>query len=105
MAQSSTSSDLLEARARLQEAEARQAVAEAERAELLARLPPAQAKALGGSVDTRGFGAAGLARAFDLSLELAAVVCHMLPPDRVVILYDPLVSQGIVVAQIGRAHV
>jgi len=68
MAQSATPSDLLEARARLQEAEARQAIAEAERAELLARLPPAQTKALGGSVDTRGFGAAGLARAFDLTL-------------------------------------
>ena len=99
IAQSSASVDLPEARARLQEAEARQAIAEAERAELLARLPPAQAKALGGSVDTRGFGAAGLARAFDLTFELAAEVCRILPPDRSVILYDPLVSQGIVVAR------
>jgi hypothetical protein len=98
-AQSSVSADLPEARARLQEAEARQAIAEAERAELLARLPLAQTKALGGSVDTRGFGAAGLARAFDLTLELAAEVCQMLPPERIVILYDPLVSQGIVVAR------
>jgi hypothetical protein len=98
-AQIAASPDLLEVRARLQEAEARQAIAEAERAELLARLPPAQTKALGGSVDTRGFGAAGLARAFDLTLELAAEVCHILPPDRIVILFDPLVSQGIVVAR------
>jgi len=98
-AQRSASADLSEARARLQEAEARQAIAEAERAELLARLPLAHTKALGGSVDTRGFGAAGLARAFDLTLELAAEVCHTLPPDRIVILYDPLVSQGIVVAR------
>ena len=50
-AQSSVSADLPSARARLQEAEARQAIAEAERAELLARLPLAQTKALGGSVD------------------------------------------------------
>jgi hypothetical protein len=99
IAQSSASVDLPEARARLQEAEARQAIAEAERAELLARLPPTQAKALGGSIDTRGFGAASLARAFDLTLELAAEVCRILPPDRSVILYDPLVSQGIVVAR------
>jgi hypothetical protein len=98
-AQSSVSADLPEARARLQEAEARQAIAEAERAELLARMPLAQTKALSGSVDTRGFGAAGLARAFDLTLELAAEVCQMLPPERIVILYDPLVSQGIVVAR------
>jgi hypothetical protein len=98
-AQSSVSADLPSARARLQEAEARQAIAEAERAELLARMPLAQTKALSGSVDTRGFGAAGLARAFDLTLELAAEVCQMLPPERIVILYDPLVSQGIVVAR------
>ena len=98
-AQSSASSDLHEARARLQEAEARQAIAEAERAELLARLPLAHTKALSGSVDTRGFGTAGLARAFDLTLELAADVCRILPADRLVILYDPLVSQGIVVAR------
>ena len=93
------SPELLAARAQLLEAEARQAIAEAERAELLARLPPAQAKALGGSVDNRGLGAAGLARAFDLALELAAELCQTLPPDRMVTLYDPLVSQGIVVAR------
>ena len=98
-AQTAASSDLSEARARLQEAQARQAIAEAERAELLARLPPAQTRALSGSVDTRGFGAAGLVRAVDLTLELAAELCRILPPERLVILYDPLVSQGIVVAR------
>ena len=98
-AQTTASPDLIDARARLQEAEARQAIAEAERAELLARLPPAQTRALGGSVETRGFGAAGLARAFDLTLELATELCRILPPERVVILYDPLVTQGIVVAR------
>lgn len=98
-AQIATSPELLEARARLLEAEARQAIAEAERAELLARLPPAQARALGGSVDSRGIGAAGLARAFDLTLELAAEVCQALPPERPVTLYDPAVSQGIVAAR------
>ncbi|MEM8514771.1 hypothetical protein RCH14_004126 [Massilia sp. MP_M2] len=97
--QGAASPDLLEARARLQEAEARQAIAEAERAELLARLPPAQARTLGGSVDIRGFGAAGLARAVDLTLVLAAEICQILPPGRVVILYDASVSQGIVVAR------
>ena len=64
---------LLDARTRLLEAETRQAIAEAERAELLARLPPAQAKPLPGAIVTRQFGAAGLARAFDLALELAAM--------------------------------
>ncbi len=98
-AQTTASPDLIDARARLQEAEARQAIAEAERAELLARLPPAQTRALGGSVETRGFGAAGLARAFDLTLELATELCRILPPERFVILYDPLVTQGIVVAR------
>jgi hypothetical protein len=91
--------ELLEARARLLEAETRQALAEAERAELLARLPPAQAKALGGNVEAGKFGAAGLARAFDLALELALEVCAGLPQDRQVTLYDPVVSQGVVAAR------
>lgn len=97
--QSTPSPDLLEARTRLLEAETRQALAEAERAELLARLPPAQAKALSGNVEAGKFGAAGLARAFDLALELAAEVCSGLPPDRRVTLYDPVVSQGVVAAR------
>ncbi len=97
--QAASSPELLETRARLLEAETRQALAEAERAELLARLPPAQAKALSGNVDAAKFGAAGLARAFDLTLELAIEVCAGLPQDRQVTLYDPVVSQGVVAAR------
>lgn len=96
---SQPASELLEARARLLEAETRQALAEAERAELLARLPPTQAKALAGNVEAAKFGAAGLARAFDLALELAVEVCASLPPGRRVTLYDPVVSQGVVAAR------
>ncbi|WP_020654747.1 hypothetical protein [Massilia niastensis] len=92
-------SDLAEARARLLEAETRQAIAEAERAELLARLPPAQSKPLAGRVDTREFGAAGLARAFDLALQLASEVCAVLPPDRTTVVYDPATAQGVVAAR------
>lgn len=91
--------DLAEARVRLAEAETRQAIAEAERAELLARLPPAQAKPLGGAIDTRQFGAAALARAFDLALELAGEVCAILPPERSTLLYDPATVQGMVAAR------
>ena len=94
---------LLDARARLLEAETRQAIAEAERAELLARLPPAQAKPLSGAVDTRQFGAAGLARAFDLALELAQEVCAVLPADRPALLYDPATAQGMVAARAVEA--
>lgn len=97
--QTASSPELLEAQARLLEAETRQALAEAERAELLARLPPAQAKALSGNVDAAKLGAAGLARAFDLALELAIEVCAGLPQDRQVTLYDPIVSQGVVAAR------
>ena len=99
LAQSAPAPELLEARARLLEAETRQALAEAERAELLARLPPAQAKPLAGAVDTRQFGAAGLARAFDLALELASELCAVLPQDRRVVLYDPAAAQGAVAAR------
>ncbi|MGF6179725.1 hypothetical protein ABIB42_000724 [Massilia sp. UYP32] len=97
--QAAPSPELLDAHARLLEAETRQALAEAERAELLARLPPAQAKALSGNVDAAKLGAAGLARAFDLALELAIEVCAGLPQDRQVTLYDPIVSQGVVAAR------
>jgi len=90
---------LLEEHARLLDAETRQALAEAERAELLARLPPAQAKALAGNLEAGKIGAAGLARAFDLALELAVEVCAGLPPERRVTLYDPVVSQGMVAAR------
>lgn len=99
LSQTAASPELLEARARLLEAETRQALAEAERAELLARLPPAQAKALSGNVEAGKMGAFGLARAFDLALALAAEVCAGLPQDRRVTLYDPVVSQGVVAAR------
>ncbi|QOY96763.1 hypothetical protein IM543_19110 [Massilia sp. UMI-21] len=93
------STELAELRARQLEAEARQAVAEAERAELLARLPPAQSKPLSGSIDSRQFGAAGLVRAFDLARELAATLCARLPDGRVAALYDPATAQGMVAAR------
>jgi len=90
---------LLDARARLLDAETRQALAEAERADLLARLPPAQAKPLSGNLEAGKLGAAGLVRAFDLALALAAEVCAVLPHGRRAILYDPVVSQGVVAAR------
>jgi len=98
-AQTSSSPELLDARTRLLEAETRQAVAEAERAELLARLPPAQTRALSGTLDTRQFGAAGLVRAFDLALELAGELCTTLPPERRVTVYHPAAVQGVVAAR------
>ncbi len=98
-AYSQTGAELAELRARQLEAETRQAVAEAERAELLARLPPSQSKALAGTVDTRQFGAAGLVRAFDLARELAAELCVQLPADRQAALYDPVTAQGMVAAR------
>jgi len=90
---------LAELRAREAEAEARQAIAEAERAELMARLPPAQSKALAGAIDTRQFGAAGLVRAVDLARELAREVCERIPDGRAAALYDPAASQGMVAAR------
>lgn len=98
-AQADDSAELIAARAQLAEAQTRQALAQAERAELLARLPPAQAKALSGSVDSRQLGAAGLARALDLALELAQQVCQVLPAGRQVVLYEPGASQGVVAAR------
>lgn len=98
-ARGQTTSELAELRTRQLEAEARQALAEAERAELLARLPPAQSKTLAGTVDTRQFGAAGLVRAFDLARELAGTLCARLPPGRAAALYDPATAQGMVAAR------
>ena len=92
-------SELADLRARRLEAETRQAVAEAERAELLARMPPSQAKPLSGSLDTRQFGAAALVRAFDLARELAAEVCARLPPNRSAALYDAATAQGMLAAR------
>ncbi|UVW27933.1 hypothetical protein [Massilia sp. H6] len=91
--------ELAALRARALAAQARQASAEAERAELLARLPSSQSKALAGSLDTRQFGAAGLVRAFDLARELATDLCARLPAGRRAALYDPATAQGMVAAR------
>jgi hypothetical protein len=98
-AQAQSATELAALRARQLEAEARQALAEAERAELLARLPPAQSKPLAGTVDTRQFGAAGLVRAFDLARELVATLCARLPTGRSAALYDPATAQGMLAAR------
>lgn len=81
------------------EAEARKAIAQAERAELLARLPPATSRPLQGAADVAQFGAAGLVKAFDLALELAGEVCAALPPDRKTALYEPASAQGVAAAR------
>lgn len=81
------------------EAEARQATREAERAALLAQLPPALSRPQAGAVDTRQFGAAGLARAFDLAQQLAGEVCAALPAGVRVAVYDPAATQGVVAAR------
>ena len=83
----------------LQEAELRTALAEAERAELLARLPPAASRPLEGKLDTRQFGAAGLLRAVDLANGLAVEVCAALPPDARTAVYDAATSNGILAAR------
>jgi len=97
IASAQAADDLLAAR---REAEARAAIAEAERAELLARLPPAAAKPLAGTVDLRQFGAAGLVKAFDLARELAREVCTALPADRKTAVFDPAATQGILAARL-----
>ncbi len=84
---------------RTAEAKMRLAIAEAERAELLARLPPADSKALAGCVQLDPFGAAGLVKAFDLAQALAAELCAQLPPERKSTLFDPLATQGVVAAR------
>jgi len=82
------------------QAEARAAIAEAERAELLARLPPASTKPLTGSIETRQFGAAGLVKAFDLARELAGEVCTALPADRKTTIYEAQATQGMLAARL-----
>ncbi|MGZ9010187.1 MAG: hypothetical protein ACXW2S_18360 [Telluria sp.] len=82
------------------EAEIRKATAEAERAELLAKLPPSESKALQGTVNSESFGAAGLVRAFDLAQSLASEVCSALPADRTTTIYDPAATQGVVSARL-----
>ena len=82
------------------EAETRAAIAEAERAELLARLPPATSKPLSGAVELRQFGAAGLVKAFDLARQLAGEVCTALPADKKTAVYDTAATQGILAARL-----
>lgn len=90
------------------EAEIRKATAEAERAELLARLPPAESKALAGTVNSEAFGAAGLVRAFDLAQALSRDVCAALPAERKATIYEPAATQGVVSARLvsdGIKHI
>jgi hypothetical protein len=90
------------------EAEIRKATAEAERAELLARLPPSESKALAGTVNTEAFGAAGLVRAFDLAQALAVDVCAALPAGRKATIYEAGATQGVVSARLvndGIKHI
>lgn len=82
------------------QAEARTAIAEAELAELRARLPPASSKTPNGEIDISRFGAAGLAKAFDLAGELAMEVCKALPAGIGTVIHDPASTQGVVAARI-----
>jgi hypothetical protein len=68
-------------------------------AEPLLQLPPSSIKPLQGSIETRQFGAAGLARAFDLADELAKELCTALPQDRKTAIHEPATTQGIVAAR------
>ena len=81
-------------------AETRAAIAEAERAELLARLPPATSRPLPGAVELRQFGAAGLVKAFDLARQLAGEVCTALPADKKTAIYETAATQGILAARL-----
>jgi hypothetical protein len=72
---------------------------EAERAALLARLPPNSSRPLEGRLDARGFGAAGLVRAFDLARGLAVEVCAALPQEARTAVHDPATSAGVAAAR------
>ena len=67
--------------------------------DLLAQLPPSTIKPLPGSIETKQFGAAGLARAFDLADDLANELCTALPGDRKTAIYEPATTQGILAAR------
>lgn len=88
-----------DASAALRDAELRRALAEAERAEWLARMPPATIKPLAGSADTSHAGVAALMKAVDLAGQLAQELCHALPAGARVALHDAGASQGIVAAR------
>jgi hypothetical protein len=97
IASAAAGDDLLAAQ---RDAEARKAIAEAERAELLARLPPSTSKPLAGSLETKQFGAAGLARAFDLAHGLAGELCAALPAEPKTAVYEAPAAQGILAARL-----
>jgi len=83
----------------LRDAQLRLAVAEAERAEWLARVPPATAKPLAGVADTSRAGVVALMKSVDVANDLARELCAALPPERRVALYEPASSQGVVAAR------
>ena len=88
------------------EAEARKAIAEAEKAELAAKLPATETKALAGSVNTEKFGAAALVKAFDLARELADEVCTAVGTgSNGFVLYEQTAVQGIVSARAVRREI
>jgi len=70
-----------------------------ETTELLSQLPTSTIKPLQGSIETKQFGAAGLARAFDLADDLAQDLCTTLPRDRKTAIYEPATTQGILAAR------
>jgi hypothetical protein len=71
----------------------------ADNPDLLTQFPPSSIKPLQGSIETKQFGAAGLARAFDLADDLAKELCSALPADRKSAIYEPATTQGIVAAR------
>ncbi len=83
----------------LRDAELRRALAEAERAEWLARLPPATSKPLAGTADVSHAGVVGLLKSVDLAVDLARELCTALPAQGRIALYDAASSQGIVAAR------
>lgn len=84
------------------EAEARKAIADAEKAELAAKLPATDTKALAGKVNTEKFGAAALVKAFDLARDLSKDVCMTLKatPATTFAIHEPTIAQGIVTARL-----
>ena len=75
------------------------ALAASESTEPALQLPPSAIKPLQGSIETKQFGAAGLARAFDLADDLARELCTALPQDRKTAIHEPAITQGIVAAR------
>jgi hypothetical protein len=53
-----------------------------------------------GSIETKKFGAAGLAKAFDLARQLAVELCTALPAEPQAAIYEPAATQGILAARL-----